>query len=293
MYIFLTLKKRLLFCASVLLSCAVQAQTSSYYPDFLTVYYYNMATVNPGYVPQEGVADISLGYKISVGPLKDVSTLAFAASKIWGQGNTNCHVGRILAYNAQEGPYITYPRAYGNYAYLLRISENTSAYAGVAAGGAGIYFSAPSATTSIFLPDGSLGLGLYHRKISLGAASMQMLNRIVTPLLATLRFTRYYQFHFDAEADLSWQWKWKSYALWRYLPDVQDELIGTTTFVYEDLFTLGSAYRYRAGLALFTSFRIRPEKNSLLISFAYNSPFFSNVPRLQNSMEIGLRYLVE
>lgn len=248
---------------------------------------------NPSNVPTDAKVEVGLTYKFSTGPIKDLSTLAFSGAKIWGQENTSTHVGRVSAFNEQEGPYINYPKAYLNYAYRLRIAENTSLSAGTALGGAGIYFSAPSATTSLFLPDGSLGLGLQHRKVSLGASSMQMFNSTVAPLLATIRFTRYYQLHAEAEKELGIDWLFKASVLWRILPKVKDDFIGSLSFEYLETLRFGAAYRKNAGLALFGAVYLHGESNNVMISFTYNSPFFSNLPRLQNSMEIGLAYVMK
>lgn len=274
------------------LSIGSLAQTADYYPDFPSTYFYHLALANPGHVPIDTKLDLSLTYKFSTGPIKDLSTLAFSGAKVWGHDKRSTHVGRFSGINEQEGPYIQYPRAYLQYAYRLQLEEHTSLSAGVALGMVGIFFSAPSATTSIFLPDGSLGLTFRHRRITLGGSSMQLLQSKAAPLLASIRFSRYYQLHAEAEKELGIDWSCKASLLWRLLPRVKDDMIGTVAFEYAETLRLGTAYRHQVGLAFFGAAYVHTGDSRLLFSFTYNSPFFANVPRLQQSMEIGMAYEV-
>lgn len=272
--------------------CACFAQTSNYYPDFISSYFYNMSLANPSYVPADVKADFALNYKFSTGAIKDISTTSFSGAYVWGQENTSSHLARVQVHNEQEGPYINYPRTYLNYAYRLNTGEYTQLSAGVCLGGMGIFFSAPSATTSIFQPDASLGLGFRYKTLSLGASSFQIFNAAVEPLLATIRFARYYQGNVEWEKELGLDWKSKMYVLWRLLPEVQDDALFTLSVVYKESFTLGALYRKQVGMAFFTSLQLNSEGNPLLLSFTYNSPFVSPNPRFQNSMELGLAYAI-
>jgi hypothetical protein len=271
---------------------AAFAQSANYFPDFLSAYFYNMASVNPGYIPTEGKADFAAGYKFRTGAFKDISTLSFSAAKYFRNESGSAHAARISGGNEQEGPYINSPKAYLNYAYSLPLAEHTHLFAGLAFGTAGIYFSAPSATTSLLLPDGSIGLGLHHRGISLGASSYQIFNNQVSPLLATIRFARYYQLYLNAEKELGIDWKLRSYFLWRILPKTRNEASLALSLTYLDVLVFGTAFKNDVGLSFFGSCYIDTEKDRLLLSFAYNSAFISTYPGLQNSMEISLGFLV-
>lgn len=283
---------RLTFYVAVTPFCACFAQTSNYYPDFISSYFCNLSLANPSYMPTDARADFALNYKFSTGAVKDISTTAFSGAYVWGQEHTSSHLARIQVHNEQEGPYINYPRTYLNYAYRLTTGEYTQLSAGLCLGGAGIFFSAPSATTSIYLPDASLGLGFQYKTLTLGISSFQVFNSTVEPLLATIRFARYYQGNMEWEKELGLEWKSKLYVLWRLLPEVQDDALFTLSVVYQDMLTLGTLYRKQVGMAFFSSLRLNSDGNPLLLSFTYNSPFVSPNSRFQNSMELGLAYAI-
>lgn len=270
----------------------VLAQSNAYYPDFLSVYFYNMATVNPGYIPSEGRADFAGGYKFRTGAFKDISSFSFSGAKIFRKDLGPAQALRAILYNEQQGPYINMPRGYLNYAISLPITEDTRIFSGACLGMAGIYFSAPSATTSILLPDGAVGLGLAHRNTSAGVSAFQVFNQEVTPLLATLRLARYYQFYVNSEKELGLDWKLKGYVLWRLLPGVPDEVSLGGALVYREGISVGAVYRYPFGTSFFGTFEVDSGKDKLWLSFCLNTAAFSPSLRLQNSMELSLAFQV-
>jgi hypothetical protein len=283
----------LFFLAIAISSCALLAQSINYYPDLPSSYFYHFANINPGFVPSEGSSDFSVGYKFRTGAFKDISTFLFSGAKIFRNKNESTQTVRVLLNNEQEGPYINSPKAYFNYAYSFLLDENTRLYSGVAFGASGLYFSAPSATTSVILPDGSLGIGFVHRSVSVGFASYQLFNSEVSPLLSTLRLARFYHLDANLEKELGIDWKLKIHALWRMLPQVKDEASVAFLFDYTEAISLGTAYKYYSGISFFTTFHVHSGENRLLMSFAYNAPAFAHIPRLQNSMEVSVRYLVK
>jgi len=277
------------FAANVLL-----AQSVNYFPDLSSSYIYAMSSADPAYVPTEGRADFAANYKFRTGAFKDISTFNFSAARIIRHENESAQqVVRVLLNNEQEGPYINTPKLLVNYVYSLYIAENTQLFSGLALGGTGLYFSAPSATTSILMPDGTLGLGISHRKASLAFSSFQLFNSKINPLLSTIRFARYYHLNFTAQKELGIDWKLNMYSLWRMLPDVQDEVSATFILEYMDALGLGSAYKNNAGLSFLCMFRVNTGEDKLLFSFVYNTPVFSPLPKINNSMELCVGYLFQ
>ncbi|MBC7389878.1 MAG: type IX secretion system membrane protein PorP/SprF [Opitutaceae bacterium] len=272
--------------------CLVFAQANNYYPDILTVYFLQMATVNPGYVPSEGIADFNAGYKFRTGAFKEISTFSFSGARILRTQNLNSHVIRIMLNNEQQGPYINTPRAYGNYAYELKTGENSSLYAGAALGVAGVYYSATSATASVLLPDGSLGIGAKLGAVSLGISSLQIFNSKASPIVAQFRLGRYYQSNLTLEKELGANWNLRGHVLYRLFPENKDELNIGASLLYSETLLLGSMYRNLYGLGLIAGFYFDSGKDKLLLSFTYNSSVLSRAPVLQNSMEISLGFRV-
>lgn len=277
-----------MFATDVLL-----AQSVNYFPDLASSYIYAMSSADPTYVPTEGRADFAANYKFRTGAFKDISTFNFSAARIIRHENESTQTIRVLLNNEQEGPYINTPKLLLNYVYSLRIAENTQLFSGLALGGTGLYFSAPSATTSVLMPDGTLGVGISHRKVSLSFSSFQLFNTKVNPLLSTIRFARYYHLNFMAQKDLGIDWKLNMYSLWRMLPDVRDEASATFVLEYMDALGLGSAYKNNAGMSFLCMFRVNTGEDKLLFSFVYNTPVFSPLPRFNNSMELCVGYLFQ
>jgi len=276
----------LFFCGIFYASSLALGQANGYYPDILSTYFFQMANANPGYIPKEGIADFNAGYKFRTGAFKDIATFSFSGARFFRTENENTHTLRILINNEQQGPFINTPRAYLNYAYELKVGEESFLYAGTAVGLAGIYY-------SVMLPDGSLGLGIRYKSISLGLSSYQLLNSEASPMLARFRLARYYQSNFEAEKEYGNDWKLKGYALYRLFPETTDELNVGGSALYSEAFIFGAMYRNLFGLGWFAGFYIDSGKDKLILSFTYNSPVLSRVPGLQNSMEIGLGFRVE
>ncbi|MBC7389220.1 MAG: type IX secretion system membrane protein PorP/SprF, partial [Opitutaceae bacterium] len=207
-----------------------------------------MSTVNPGYVPSDGIADFNAGYKFRTGAFKEISTFSFSGSRILKTPNSNSHVIRLMLNNEQQGPYINTPRAYGNYAYELKTGENSSLYAGAAIGVAGVYYSASSATASVLLPDGSLGIGAKFGALSLGISSFQIFNSKASPIVAQFRLGRYYQSNFTIEKELGQNFNLKGHALYRLFPEIKDELNLGASLLYSETLLVGPMYRNLYGL---------------------------------------------
>lgn len=273
---------------------SVFCQSSAVYPDVLSSYFYNMASINVGYIPSNGTADFAVGYKFHEGQLKKVNTLSFAAGKIFRSTKGNTQMLRVLVYNEQNGPYISSPKGYFNYAYEVKLGEETSCFAGLALGVAGVYFSAPTFSGATWMPDGSLGIGLRYRTLSLGASTLQMFNSSSSQLGDTYRLGRLYHFYGNLEQELGLDWKCNGYLLWRKLSATEDDLGVALSFTVREAFTLGSTLRYKAGMSFFTAFHLDARENKLLLALTYNAaPIFTSLPTWQNSFEISLGYRLE
>ena len=281
-------------CLVVFLSLTAFCQSNAVYPDLLSAYFYNMASIHVGYIPTNGTADFAVGYKFHEGQLKKVNTLSFAGAKVFRSNKGNAQAIRVLGYNEQNGPYISSPKGYLNYAYEVKLGEESHLFAGIALGAAGIYFSAPTFSGSTWMPDGSLGVGFRFRTLSAGASTLQMFNSGSSQLGDTYRLGRFYHFYAAVEQELGLDWKCNGYALWRKLGSSGDDLGAALSITAREVFTLGTSLRYKAGMSFFTAFHIDAGENKLLLSLNYNAaPIFTSLPTWQNSFEISVGYTLE
>jgi hypothetical protein len=276
----------------ILIPFLAQGQQNILYPDAFGVNINNLSLINSWYVPDNGKFDFTGAYKYRTGPFSKIATYSATAAVISRKDNNRVQAARVIFFNQKEGPYIEKPRAYINYIYQIPLNEQTSLSAGVTLGFAGVFFSAPSSTAagSVFLPDGSLGLGLKRKKFSAGISSFQIFNSKGSPLTGRIILKRYYHLFLSGEKDLSPDWIFKGFLLWGLMPSQTDRKEASISFTFKDALSVGSAFRYKQGLSFFSSFQTNAGKNVLLLSFGYNTSFFASSSYLQNSMELLVGY---
>lgn len=269
-------------------------QTNVLYPDLYTQYVANMYLVNSAYIPSETRTDLSAYYKFQTGIFKEVSTLAFSAAKLYERDNNSTHSLRLSAFNEKQGPYISSPRAYANYGYELSLSEETKLAGGIAVGIAGMSYTGITSTgdATEYLPDASAGVILKYKTFQFGTAGLQLPNS-KTKTISQMELKRYYHFHVIHELDLAYNWKWKYYALYRILPLIPDQLWAGSSLTFSDAVGFGATVRSNAGISIFAEFALDSERDRLKFIFNYNSSFFKLAPAFQNSMELGVGYLLK
>lgn len=265
------------------------------YPDLYSQYDANMYLVNAAYVPNEIATELSAFYKFQQGAFKDVATMSFSAAKFFRNENESVHALRVSVFNEKQGPYISSPRGYAHYAYELPLGEETKLAGGLAMGFAGMNYTGVSTTgdVNVLMPDASSGIVFKFRTLHLGAAGQQLLNSKTKPFAGQIELKRYFHFHIGHELDLNENWKWKYYALYRLLPTIPHETVLGTSVVFREAIGLGSVYRSNGGIALYGEIALDSEKDKLKLIFNYNSSFFQLVPSFQNSIEIGVGYVLK
>jgi hypothetical protein len=266
--------------------------SSIMYPDLYSAYQINLALINPSYIPSEVRGDFNAGYRFQTGPFKQISTLVFSGAKVKHNENGSAHVYRVLLSDEKQGPYITTPRGYANYGYQLPLSERVNVSAGAAFGVVEKYYSGTTASGNIntFLPDGSAGLTLKSEKLELGVSGQQLLNSKTKSLASDIVFQRFYQFHGAFDLPLGENARWKSNALYRLLPQAQDDwIIGTSVYI-GDLVGLGVMTRSNYQLSFYTELIMDSEDDRLRVFINYNSNFISPYSYTRNSLEFGVGY---
>ncbi len=270
----------------------VSGQSTSVYPDLFGAYFNNMPLVSPAYIPKDVKMNLNLSYKTRTGALNKISTFNFAFSRVFNYTQKNNHLLRLYFYNEKDGPYIHKPRAYINYAYRITLAENLTVSTGLALGIAQTAFTAPSSTANgnSLSPDGSLGITLSYKKLDVGFAACQIFNSVVNPVVAPITYRRYFNTYINYTFKLSPFVNLKSGFLWRSLPTYQDDICLFGMLDYKDLISFGGCYNYSKSLSFVVSTNIRVGKESLLLSFVYNTPFFTKLPAWTDSVEINGGY---
>jgi len=267
-------------------------QSTAVYPDIFGAYFNNMALVSPAYVPRDVKMNLSLSYKTRTGALNKISTLNFAFTRVFNVNKANNHMLRLYFYNEKDGPYIHRPRAYANYAYKIKLAEDTYVSTGLAFGFAQTAFTAPSSTANgnSLSPDGSLGITFSYKKLDVGFAACQMFNSVVNPVIAPITYKRYFNSYINYTFRLSNFANLKSGFLWRSLPTYQDDICLFGMLEYKELISFGGCYNYNKSLSFVLSTNVRVGKESVFISLVYNTPFFSKLPAWTDSVEMNGAY---
>jgi hypothetical protein len=263
------------------------------YPDVFSGFFLIPSSVNPSYVPEEGNVNLAAYYKFRAGALSDVNSFLFMGEKIFRGEEAMTHAGRILVFNEREGPYISKPRGYFNYALELALAKEAFLNAGISLGFSSVNFSAPSASGSVFLPDGSLAVGFKVKNISASVVSAQVFNTEGVAASSAVRLARYYNFILSGEKELSPFWKINISAYWRKLPELNDQWYFSGLLQYHETLQAGIIYKYERGLSFPVKLGLNRNGNPLFISFIYNTGYLSKIPLWNNSYEIGIQYGVQ
>lgn len=274
-----------------LLCCYTKAQTPLY-PDIYSSYAINKVVLTPSYIPTVGKYGMSGVYKFKPGE-SNIALYDMSAVLVSNLENSNKQVFRISFYNEKEGPYITSPRGYGNYAYQVAISQNTMLSAGVALGFVSKQFSAPSATGigNAFMPDANAGLSLQWKQFHSSIAMYQLFQSEGKAIDAKLKLNSYYQFYVNQVVVLNELWQLKPQVLLRVLPQVTNQWLGGISLGYKKQLEVASIYTQRRGVAFQAIVKIDNTYLPISISVLYNSGLLSQTPVWLNSMEIGVDYI--
>jgi len=277
---------------TMLINLPVFGQNNAVYPDQFGAYFNNMYLVSPAYVPADTKMNLNAAYKTGTGALNNISTFNFAFTRVLNNTKPNNHVARLYFYNEKDGPYIHRTRAYANYAYKIKLGDEIFLSSGIAIGFAQTAFTAPSSTANgnSIAPDAAIGLSLNCKKLEAGFAVNQLLNSVVNPVVAPIEYKRYYNSYIQYTFTLSPFVNLKSGMLWRSLPAYSDDVNIFGMLEYKDILSLGSSYKYNKSFSFIVSTKFHIGKESILLSFIYNTPFFTKLPAWTDSVELNGGY---
>ncbi|MBC7388716.1 MAG: hypothetical protein H7329_05870, partial [Opitutaceae bacterium] len=79
---------------------------------------------------------------------------------------------------------------------------------------------------------------------------------------------------------------------YRLLPLTPNEILIGTSILFKNSVGLGTVFRSNAGLSVYTELALDSEKDQLKLLFNYNTSFFKSHSSYQNSIELGIKYMV-
>ena len=276
----------------ILLNLPVSGQNNAVYPDQFGAYFNNMYLISPAYVPADTKMNLNFAYKTRTGALNKIATFNFAFTRVFNNTKSNNHLVRLYFYNEKDGPYIHRTRVYANYAYKIKLGDELFLSSGIAIGFAQTAFTAPSSTGNgnSIAPDASIGLSVNYKKLEAGLSVNQLLNSIVNPVVASIEYERYYNSYIQYIFKLSPFINLKSGMLWRYLPSYRDDINIFGMLDYKDFISVGSCYNYNKSFSFIVSTKLHVGTESILLSFIYNTPFFTKLPAWTDSVELNGGY---
>jgi hypothetical protein len=275
-------------------SISLYARDNVYYPTFFNSYFFNRYQVSPAYMPTEGKLECSGNYKSLLGELKKISAYSFSIARVFKSESNQSHGLRLSFFNEQEGSYISSPRAYIGYAYRQKLGSDFEIFSGINVGTTGLYYAAPTITqSSALLPDGAVSLGLAWKTLRLDLSAHHIFNSAKYVFTSPLVLERYFHGYLSYIIDLGPNLESKSYGLYRLLPYVNDEAYVATSLVYKKLFSVGTSVRYQSGLAFFTAFDLKNDRDRFQMFLNYNSAAFKLAPKWQTGVELGINYIMK
>lgn len=221
------------------------------------------------------------------------STYAHAAYAPSGEG----HAFGATFFGEQEGPYLNRSRAYGLYAYRLRLGARWRLAAGGAFGIASYQISSTpvSAGGAATAPDGDAGVYADDGHWRLGLSAKQLFNSALRPVGETLRLAPVYVASAERTVVLGPFVEARAFAMARYpeLPrpfEPRLEIDGALTVTVSESIALTAAYRHeRSATGAFLLRKIALPPGELSFGLSYATPI-SDRPTELTTYELFLRF---
>lgn len=285
------MKLLILISLFLLINLRSLAQVGGIYPDQFSSYFLNKSLLNPAYIHPDGNSEAIAQSKLRSGFYKDISTIAASAQKVFNTENNQWHSARLLFQNEKEGPYISTPRFYGNYAIRIGLGEKSDLSGGISLGLVNPNIRTPTKSVSTTLLDGSIGLLLRYSRVSAGFSSQQIFNNS-SEGIRSIKLRRFYNSTIGATIVEGPFIKLNTYVLWIAYSDLPSRFNGIVSILYNDWLEAGAGYQTRQGALFFASFTAdRTGMHPLKISLLYNSVLFNTSNLLQEGVEISISYL--
>jgi hypothetical protein len=284
------MRLHLLAFAILFFGTHLQGQNVGSYPDQFSSYFTNLAVVNPAFISSTGLSEAIFQSKLRRGLYKDITTISATLQKTFNSTGRNWHSGRLIFLNEKEGPYISIPRAYGNYGLRIQVKEEAAILAGISIGAVNPNFSTPTKSVNAILMDGSFGIMCQYKTSSFGISSNQIFDNY-SSAASSIVLKRFYSAHFDTRFGISQSVELSTHLLCNYYTDIPTQANASFSFIFQETVTGGLGYKNRQGTFIY--FSVTANKDSehpIKILTLYNSLLFSSQNAMSESIELALAY---
>lgn len=313
------MKSNLVKKLSVFIIGLAALQVSAQQQGQFSMYMINQYTANPAVAGTEDYIDAKVGFRSQWVGLTDAPQSYYATIHGPIKKNINhkqfdnvsvkplaWHSGGLMVTGEVTGP-LNKNAIFGTYAYHIPLSSNLNLSLGASAGvqqyrvkaadlkydPQGNYDKATAANTSVWAPDGNVGIWLYSKKFYFGASSMQILNKkvdLASNADAKSRLNR----HFFATT--GYRIKLDSAGDWALVPSIMFKAVAPTPVQvdlnckirYKDMFWGGVSWRNRDAFIFIVGMTLE-QKFDIGYSYDYTTSQIGHFSSGSHEIVLGYR----
>lgn len=266
----------------------VKGQHYSLYPQLNSTFQQQKVWVNPAYVSEVG--NYSLNFQTHFRTVnRGQAGLYFFDGGTWIRKDSVAHGFRLLVANEKEGPYISRPRAYVNYALLRPLTRHWSLYSGVSFGFFSTFISAATTTlnNNFMLPDGNIGFGIKNKRLDGGFSIMQAFDNEIAEV-RHLKLRRYYHYHFSYQQPVNNNFVVELSGFYRHFLDLDNQLTTSLEVEYKNQLSMGTLYHTLNGVSFLFNYSDEIYQTRYSLFLTYNLGITAASRKLSQSMEMGV-----
>lgn len=285
--------ERYIFVAIFICPFVVRGQSGNLIPDTYDQFFQNYYPINPANRDTSEIS-IHMGHKSQLGVFRGVRQTYFDANFRVKSNQSNLqHFVGIQLFNNSEGDYFSKNRAYARYAINLKISNRYILSSGLSFGVVNYAFKATqsSAGGSDFTYDGSLGLWLIGKKLSVGTSIQQVFQKTLSPIGQIFELKRQYNVNASYTFFINPYVQLSTHAWYRCQQFNINDLQIAAVITLQNLIEFGGNYRYKKGIVIIAGLKDIPIGTSKIsIAMSYSTGVLNYVVNGDNAVEIFLKY---
>ena len=255
--------------------------------------------INPAYTSKEGKLGLMIGNMSHLGLWRNNNTYTIQADARLGKDTdekNGFHAIGAYLIGDKEGQFLDRTRAYGIYAYHVRLREEMYFSAGIALGWMNYVASANdyNAGGSANVPDGNLGIALYTDSYHIGLSSNQLFNSELKPISEVTVLKRHYNLVASKTFTISPNLEFMPFGLVRWLPSAPLNFNGGLKGIISEAVSLGVNYQHQqAVVGMIGLEKIQWGSSEFRAGFSYSIPLPNNQLGNIQTVEITLGYLLK
>jgi type IX secretion system PorP/SprF family membrane protein len=274
-------------------SSVLKGQNGALMPDVYDQFFQNYYLINPANTDTSEII-INMGHKSQLGIFRGVRQTYFDANFRIKSKNPNAgHYVGVQLFNNSEGDFFSKNRAYGRYAFDIRITDAYFLSAGLSFGMVSYAFKATqsSAGGSDFTYDGSLGLWLVGRKLKVGTSMQQVFQKTLAPIGQTFELKRQYNVNASYTCFINPYIELTTHVWYKYQQSYKNDFQLAAMVTLQNLIEFGGNYKYQKGVVLIGGLKdVRIGTSRICIAMSYSTGILNTIARGDNAVEIFLKY---